>query len=284
MVSPAWRFAVIAAAFPFVSIVGSGRGHAAQIEIPAIPVPAIVIPAVVPAAVFVAPTGADGIGQADPGFSDGLLGFHTIATATGDAGPTGRWQRVLDRFAAQRADTASFCPQANAETCPPAIWRKLVATLATLPLAQRVDLVNQFFNRVPYVAAEVNWNDAAYWETPYEFLTRGGQCQDYAIAKFLALRESGVPEDVLRFVVVHDGFVGLDHAIVAVNLDGEPMALDNQMPAVTPVKDLTQRYTPYYSLNDRGWWSYLNTHTPIMTYSVQPAAVSFSSSFQVARY
>lgn len=268
--SPLRRFNLAAALF-LAALVVADRAPAAQFTLPNMP--AIAVPAATAAT----------LAPAAPGFSDGLFGQHAVPAT--DIGPLPRWQKVIDRFAEQRANPAQFCAAGNSETCPPALWQKLVAKLATLPLAERIAAVNGLFNRVPYVLAETNWGDAAYWETPYEFLNRGGQCQDYAIAKYLALRESGVPEDLLRFVVVHDNVVGLDHAVTVVNLDGQPEALDNQMPGVTPVADLAQRYTPYYALNDQGWSPYAAAARPeFMAFSVAPTSVSFSNAFRVARY
>lgn len=272
--SPLFRFS-LAAALVLAVLAFAPQAPAAQFVIPNLPAIAAAPAQVAMALPAPAPSG--------PGFSDGLFGQH--AAQGTDTGPMPRWQKVIERFAEQRANPSQFCAAGNSETCPPALWQKLVAKLSTLPLAERVAAVNDLFNRVPYVLAETNWNDAAYWETPYEFLTRGGQCQDYAIAKYLALRESGVPEDLLRFVVVHDNAVGLDHAITVVNLDGQPEALDNQMPVVTPVADLTLRYTPYYALNDLGWSAYAATAVqPIVAFSVEPTSVSFSNAFRVARY
>ena len=187
MRTPFHRCLALAAAFVAVSGALIGRAPAAQFIVPVVPSIAAaptLVPAVAPSTAAIVP--------ARPGFSDGLFGQRVVATE--GSGPFPRWQKVIDRFAGQRADDAAFCPAANPDTCPPAIWRKLVAALSTLPLNQRVALVNDFFNRIPYIRAEVNWGDPAYWETPYELMTHGGQCQDYAIAKFLALRKSGVPE------------------------------------------------------------------------------------------
>ena len=189
-----------------------------------------------------------------PGFADGLLGRRVSSTRSHDVGPMPRWQKVVNRFAQQEHSSDATC--AEGAKCPAEVWKEIVAELKTLPLRARVERVNDIFNRVPYVPAEVNWHDVAYWETPYEFLARGGQCQDYAIAKYLALLESGIAEKDLRFVVVHDNQVELDHAITVVDVDGVSLALDNQMATVVPAQSLQQRYSPYYALNDFGWWSY----------------------------
>jgi len=222
-----------------------------------------------------------------PGFADGLLGRRVSSSRSHDAGPMPRWQKVMARFAKQEhSSDAAACSGTAAATCPAEIWKELVAELKTLPIRARVEHVNDVFNRLPYVPAEVNWHDVAYWETPYEFIARGGQCQDYAIAKYLALLESGVPEQDLRFVVVHDNLVQLDHAITVVEVDGDSLALDNQMRSVIPAQSLQQRYSPYYALNDLGWWSYMSYDA--LQVAWQPpttnTAALFVSSFRVPKY
>jgi len=221
-----------------------------------------------------------------PGFADGLLGRRVTSSRSHDVGPMPRWQKVMARFSQQERSPASACSGAEGAACPSEIWKRIVADLKTLPLRARVEKVNDIFNRLPYVPAEVNWHDVAYWETPYEFLERGGQCQDYAIAKYLALLESGVPEQELRFVVVHDNLAQLDHAITVVDVDGASLALDNQMNSVTPAQALQQRYSPYYALNDLGWWPYMSSSVTQVAW--QPpttnTAALFVSSFRVPKY
>lgn len=224
------------------------------------------------------------IDPAAPGFADGLLGRRLSSSRSQELGPMPRWQKVMARFAQQEHSPDSAC--AAGANCPPEVWKRTVAELKTLPLRARVEKVNDIFNRVPYVPAEVNWHDVAYWETPYEFLARGGQCQDYAIAKYLALLESGVPEQNLRFVVVHDNTVQLDHAITVVDVDGDALALDNQMTSVVPTQSLQLRYSPYYALNDQGWWPYISAEVAQVAW--QPPATNtaalFVSPFRVPKY
>ena len=43
------------------------------------------------------------------------------------------------------------------------------------------------------------------WTAPIQTLTAGaGDCEDYAIAKYVALEKTGVPEENLRLLVVRD--------------------------------------------------------------------------------
>ena len=215
--------------------------------------------------------------EAVPGFADDLFGRHAVARD--DLGPMPRWQKVVTRFAAEKR-SAQPCNDEVASTCPAQIWAQLIDQIRALPIHARIERVNEFFNRVPYVSAETNWQDIAYWETPYEFLARGGQCQDYAIVKYLALLESGVPDDLLRFVVVHDNFTSLDHAITIVNVDGIPLALDSQVTTVIPASKFRGRYSPYYALNDAGWAAYISAAQT----AVEPRTLTFISTFRVATY
>ena len=52
------------------------------------------------------------------------------------------------------------------------------------------------------------------WTSPLlTFTTGSGDCEDYAIAKFVALHQAGMRED-LRIVIMHDTIRGEDHALL----------------------------------------------------------------------
>jgi predicted transglutaminase-like cysteine proteinase len=187
----------------------------------------------------------------------GLFGTRELYSA--DLAPFSKWDGVVARTDAQMQDPRALCRAgAGGQACIADWWQGFITQLARLPLRQRVTRANEVLNRVRYVSAETNWHDPDHWETPFEFLTRGGQCQDYAIAKFMALAASGVPQSALRLVVVHDSETALDHAITVVYVDGDALVLDNQVKEVTPAAELA-RYVPYYSINRTGWWY----HVPV---------------------
>jgi hypothetical protein len=73
----------------------------------------------------------------------------------------------------------------------------------------------------------------------FRTLTRGGDCEDYAIAKFVALRRAGIAADDLRIVIMRDTNHGEDHAVAAARLDGRWLTLDNRR-----FRDLAS-YAPY---------------------------------------
>lgn len=113
--------------------------------------------------------------------------------------------------------------------------------------------VNDLINRQTYITDNRNWGKSDYWATPVEFLTRGGDCEDFAIAKYTALRALGVPEERLRVAIVHDEIKDIPHAVLIVYTEKGAVMLDNQMDK--PVKTSeTSRYRPIFSINRTAWW------------------------------
>ena len=67
------------------------------------------------------------------------------------------------------------------------------------------------------------------WTAPLATFAAGaGDCEDYAVAKFAALRLAGIPADDLRIVIMRDTIRGEDHAVAAARLDGRWLTLDNR--------------------------------------------------------
>jgi predicted transglutaminase-like cysteine proteinase len=199
-------------------------------------------------AFIVALLSAGAIAQAEPGL------FGTRERFSADLAEFTKWDGVVARTDRELRSADAQCGRLEpGQVCVARWWREFVAELAALPVRERIARANQVLNRVPYVSAAANWHDPDHWETPYEFLARGGQCQDYAIAKLMALAASGVPETALRLVVVHDIETGAAHAVTVVYLDGAALVLDNQMQQVVPASRVA-RYVPYYSITRTGWW------------------------------
>src|SRR3954449_445761 len=79
----------------------------------------------------------------------------------------------------------------------------------------------------------VQYGEIDVWTSPLVTFTRGaGDCEDYAIAKFVALRLAGVSPAHLRIVIVYDAVRGEDHAVAAAKLDGRWLTLDNRRMAM----------------------------------------------------
>ncbi|KRR30284.1 transglutaminase-like cysteine peptidase [Bradyrhizobium retamae] len=97
------------------------------------------------------------------------------------------------------------------------------------------------------------------WTPPLATLARGGgDCEDYAIAKFIALRRAGLASDDLRIVVLHDTIHGEDHAVVAARLEGRWLTLDNRRMAMVEDVDV-RNFRPTFAISQHGVMRYANT-------------------------
>ncbi len=126
-----------------------------------------------------------------------------------------------------------------------------IARLRGVEARRQLAEVNRTVNRVRYRDDRNNWGRPDYWAAPQEFLARGGDCEDFAIAKYLALRALGYGAEDLRLLILFDSRRAMAHAVLAVVLNGQVLVLDNLRAAILPLGDLTH-YRVRYSVNERG--------------------------------
>src|SRR5712664_2994592 len=97
------------------------------------------------------------------------------------------------------------------------------------------------------------------WSSPLvTFASGAGDCEDYAIAKFAALRHAGVSPDDLRIVIMHDTLRDEDHAVAAARLDGHWLMLDNRRMAMVEDADV-RNYRPTFVIDQHGVMQYVDT-------------------------
>ncbi len=125
-----------------------------------------------------------------------------------------------------------------------------------LPVAAKVAAVNEYVNKITYIEDKDNYGQNDYWATPEEFFARGGDCEDFAIAKYALLKKLGITEDRMRLAIVQDTVKNIPHAVLIVYTDDGAMVLDNQSRQTKQMADVT-RYKPIYSINSNGWWRHL---------------------------
>lgn len=90
------------------------------------------------------------------------------------------------------------------------------------------------------------------WSSPLETLARrSGDCEDYAIAKFFALLEAGLPSGSLRLMVVRDFVRSEDHAVVAARFEDQWLVLDNRRLVMLADSQLAG-YSPLLQLDGAG--------------------------------
>lgn len=144
------------------------------------------------------------------------------------------------------------------------LWDKMLLSAQSKNTLEKLKIVNDFFNKVTYKRDQAHWKVNDYWASPFEFLGTGaGDCEDYAIAKYFALRQLGIPDDNLRITYVKLSRQGTkyEEAHMVLNYyhkpNQTPVVLDNvnkRLMLATKREDLK----PIYSFNAVGLWKAQN--------------------------
>lgn len=128
---------------------------------------------------------------------------------------------------------------------------QLIARLRDQPIEQKLKGINDFFNRFEYREDHDHWGEQDYWATPNEFIgTHKGDCEDFVIAKYFALRKLGVPDERLYLTYVKALRQNVAHMVLSYfpTPQSVPQVLDNYNPKIVSAskrKDLL----PVYSFN-----------------------------------
>lgn len=141
-----------------------------------------------------------------------------------------------------------------------AAWKRMLDESRHLSPAEKVEAVNRFFNRAMLFASDDSaWGQADYWATPAEFMQRGrGDCEDFAIAKYVSLRMLGLSTHSLRLMYVHASTGGakpMAHMVLGYLPEGdaEPLIMDNMVDSIRPLS-VRSDLAVVYSFNTRGLW------------------------------
>lgn len=142
-------------------------------------------------------------------------------------------------------------------------WRRMLQDADAQPEQARLERVNTFFNRrIRFDDDALIWKTNDYWATPLETMGRkAGDCEDFAIAKYVSLRLLGVPADKLRLIYVRAQIGGPSSAISQAHMvvgyfptpDAEPLVLDNLIGEIRPAARRPDLF-PVFSFNDAGLW------------------------------
>ncbi|MGI9419536.1 MAG: transglutaminase-like cysteine peptidase [Geminicoccaceae bacterium] len=188
-----------------------------------------------------------------------------------------QWQRVLGEV---ERETSYYrdCDDARNPCEPRALlaWRAMIKSLrGDEPLAQ-LRAVNRFVNRWQARTDQDNYEKIDYWASPLTFLKRSGDCEDYAIMKYVSLRQLGFDPEQVRLVVVRDVLRDVAHAVLAVHLEEGVFIMDNLFQAVLP-QEMVSQYLPYYSVNENARFSHLPPNSVLMASSPWQIAPSMES-------
>ena len=117
----------------------------------------------------------------------------------------------------------------------------------------RIGVINRAVNSAIVPTSDMTqWGVADHWSPPLETLTtRRGDCEDYAIVKYVALIDAGVAKDDVKLVIVRKRLPEEEHAVVAVRAGGAWLILDNRTLALAPAGEV-RAATPLFVLDDAG--------------------------------
>ena len=185
-----------------------------------------------------------------------LFGSTEFASGSMDALP--QWRRILGDLRNQTRDLRDCIRSANA--CADRSQRdlgKLIRDSRGKSRMKKLQAVNRFFNRWPYKLDEDAYGLREYWANPSEFMRRSGDCEDYAIAKFFALRQLGFDNDSMRIVVLWDRIRNIGHAVLAV-YDGPGILILDNINRMIVSHASYRHYIPQYSMNETTRWAHVH--------------------------
>ncbi len=179
--------------------------------------------------------------------------FSTREVRSANLAPFRRWTGLLDRYFAEIDVPDGTCEETTFNKCDSSYWVRFLDNLRGANPMIQLRQIDRYMNEVRYVTDSRNYNLPDYWATPRQFLERGGDCEDYAIAKYMSLRALGWEKENLRIVVVQDLNLRIAHAVLVAYHDGKAWVLDNKLKQILAA-DRILHYRPYYSINEDGWW------------------------------
>lgn len=142
-------------------------------------------------------------------------------------------------------------------------WQDLLSRTVNRADTDKLRQVNEFFNRRTRFGEDIHiWRQEDYWATPLETLARAeGDCEDFAIAKYVTLTLLGIPAERLRLTYVRARIGGPQSNIVQAHMvlsyypapDQEPLVLDN---LISDIRTASRRpdLTTIFGFNAEGLW------------------------------
>ena len=156
-----------------------------------------------------------------------------------------KWADLQSRILAEKA-TLAACRSGD-RPCPAAA-RRFLSIIEQARQRQgraRFGEINRAINlSIRPMSDLAQYGVEDFWASPLASLSSGaGDCEDYAIAKYVALEESGIAPADLQFEIVRDVEHQATHAVVAVRYKDEWLVLDNRTLMMVNAEE-----SPYYYL------------------------------------
>jgi predicted transglutaminase-like cysteine proteinase len=179
------------------------------------------------------------------------FGLPTLPTRPNDI--SAKWTELQSRI---RADEGTLATCRSGEAPCPVAARRFLSLIEVGLQRQgraRFGVINRAVNlSIRPVSDWAQYGVDDFWASPLATMSSGaGDCEDYAIVKYVALRQLGVAPNDLRLLIVYDAKHGANHAVAAVRHESEWLILDNR--TLTMVNaDAIQNYWPLFVLDHQG--------------------------------
>jgi len=135
-------------------------------------------------------------------------------------------------------------------------WFNILHSAQQLSDAEKLIKVNNFFNMLYFVDDQKLWGESNYWATPVEFIgANGGDCEEFAIAKYFTLLALGIDDKKMRITMVKALRLNQYHMVLSYykTPGSVPLVLDNLETKIKPA-DQRQDLYPVYSFNGQQLW------------------------------
>lgn len=190
--------------------------------------------------------------------------FGLSATTVSAGGLRDKWRGVERKLEDERVQLALCDGDRDRCASPAALQLLAIVDVARAREGRaRLGEINRAINlAIRPISDQVQHGAIDVWSSPLvTFASGAGDCEDYAIAKFAALRLAGISPDDLRIVVIRDTLHGEDHAVAAARIDGHWLMLDNRRMAM--VEDSNVRnYRPLFVIDQDSVMKYIDA--PLM--------------------
>lgn len=165
-----------------------------------------------------------------------------------------KWLTVERTIAAEAEIIAACASDPGQCASQPALrFLEIVKMAAGREGLSRFGEINRAFNlAIRPLSDRAQYGVEDQWSSPLATLAAGaGDCEDYAIAKLVALRAAGVAADDLRLLIIRETATGDDHAVVAARLEGHWRVLDNRTFIMLEDNGF-DKYRPLFAIDAEG--------------------------------
>lgn len=186
------------------------------------------------------------------------------------------WQKLRSGMQAEHAAIAECQTDPAACGSPAALHFIAIAEAAELHSglfrAGRISrAVNLALRKVNPLASD---GDATDWTTPLQALQIGaGDCKQFAVLKYAALRAAGFADDEVRLLIVMHKALQEPHAVVAVRNGAEWFILDSITMTVVASRQ-HPNYEPLFSLDSQGVRAYPLRSVPVTARLPSPRKIA----------